>query len=101
MDIFLEESIMDALEQARTAAEEAHRQAFDYVFYDPAANAREIAESIDEPSILIEQIILAMNATGSMEGRYDEVEALISLAVNAYANEQAEAAYDHVMRTPS
>ena len=92
---------MQDLETIQATAEEASRQAFDYVFFNEAENAREIAESIDEPSIMLEQIILAMNAEGTMESRYDEIAALISLAVNAYANEQAEAAYSHVMRTPA
>lgn len=82
-------------------AEAEARRAYDYVRYQPASNAREIAESVDEPALLVEQIILAMNAEGTSITRYRAVEQLIQREIQRYANEQAEAAHDHIMRTPA
>lgn len=77
------------------------RAAYDFVIHQPASNAREIAESLDEPAVLIEQIITAMHQPGTDASMFLAVENLINSVVLHYAAEQAEAAREHVMRTPS
>jgi len=76
------------------------RSAWEFVFYNQAANAEQIAESIDEPALFIAKIIKAINGKGNVFDRYDAIESLISDAARQCANEQAEAAHNHVMNTP-
>jgi hypothetical protein len=92
---------MGAIESIQQRAEYESRVVWGLIFYNQAACAREISESVDEPALLIEQIIKALNAPGSLEMRYDAVESLISDVVRKCANDQAEAAHNHVMRTPA
>lgn len=92
---------IETVENRQLRADREARNAYDFVVYNQAANAREIAESVDEPSVLIEKLILALNGKGSVADRYAEVVALVSAAARDYANDQAEAAANHVMSTPS
>lgn len=92
---------MQTLESVQSRAEAESRQAWEFIFHNPTANAREIAEGVDEPAELIEQIIVAMYANGTSITRYRAVEALISAAVRTYANDQAEAAANHIINTPT
>ena len=92
---------MQTLESVEREADYQARTAYDFVLYQPTANAREIAESLDEPAVLIEQIITAMHQPGTDASRFLAIESLINSVVLHYAAEQAEAAREHVMRTPS
>jgi len=92
--------MLETIESVEARADAEARQARDFITNNQAANAREIAESVEEPAILIEKLILAINGKGNVFDRYDAVEALLSDATRDYANEQAELAYHHVIHTP-
>jgi hypothetical protein len=92
---------MTKLESLQQRADLESRKAWGMIFYNQAACAREISESVDEPALLIEQIIKALNAPGNVFDRYDAIESLISDVARKCANDQAEAAYNHVMFTPA
>jgi len=82
-------------------AEADASQAWEFITYSPAANATEIAESIEEPAVLIEQIIRLLYGPGyNSETRYAAIGELINAATRKYANDQAEAAHNHRMTTP-
>lgn len=92
--------MLETLESVQDRADREARQAREFVIANPAANAAEIAESVDEPAVLLEQIIRAVSENGNSISRYNAVAALVFDTVRTYANEQAELAYHHVIHTP-
>lgn len=92
---------MQTLETVQARAESESRRAWEFVTEQAHENARAIAENIDEPEILLEQIIQALHNPGTSASCFKAVPELIGAEVRKYANLQAEAAHDHIMRTPS
>lgn len=94
--------MFETLESTQARADAEARQARDFVICNPEASATEIAESVDEPAVLLEQIIRAMtNRDINSISRHEAVAKLVWDTVRTYANDQAEAAANHVMRTPA
>jgi hypothetical protein len=92
---------MTKLESLQQLADLESRKAWGMIFYNQAACAREIAESVDEHALLTERFIMLRNSPRSIEMNWDEFCALVDDVARKCANEQAEAAYNHVMFTPA
>lgn len=93
--------LVETVESVQSRADNESRQAWNFITEQPRANAQAIAEGIDEPAVLIEQIIKVLHSPGSIHSAYEAVSLLVAAEVRKYANDQAEAAHNHVMSTPS
>lgn len=84
------------INQVEAKAQAAARAAFDYVALRPAEHAREIAEHISEPAVLLEEVIKAAYSGEPLKA----VKVLLDKEVRNYANQQSELAYNAVINEP-
>lgn len=86
-------------DQIKQRAEDAARHAWEYSFHNKIQLAQDIAEYIDEPAILLEEIIKVVYTLPPAEALQAIRKALDSQARN-YANRQSELAYNAAMHSP-
>lgn len=84
--------------QVEEKAQAAARAAFDYAYNHRVTNAREIAEYVDEPTVLLEALIKAFYV--DPKDNIGIVAELLDKEVRNYANQQAELAYNAVINEP-